>query len=195
MYYGRVKDTRCICHQETRASRATTHAGTSLKMARKQFGWPACQMEHARYTTKHPMAASVSHSTSPLTWRKRTMKPSASYEFRRTLSSSSLEAARCAGIGVASSLVVLELSATSREARPPLAEDGRVADEGVGSPLRMDTWRARALAARCGATSKGVGSLMRRDERGRWQPHEVPRASTGRRPRSECSKCRPPRRR
>src|SRR5260221_13700615 len=43
--------------------------------------------------------------------------------------------------------------------------DGGTAGENVGSP-----W---------GATSKGVGSLMRRDEREHWQPCEVRRASTG----------------
>ena len=79
----------------------------------------------------------------------------------------------------ASSLVVLEFSASSREARPPPAEDGRVAEEGVGSPPRMEARRARALAAPWGAASKGEGSLMRRDERERWQPHGVQRASKG----------------
>jgi len=130
-------------------------------------------------TTQHPMAAAASRSTSPLTRRKRTMKPLTSYEFRRR-SSSSLEAAWCTGMEVAaSSLVVLELSATSREARPPLAKDGRVADEGVGSPPRMEARRARALAPPWGVTSKDVGSFMKREERGRRQPHEVRRASRG----------------
>jgi len=79
----------------------------------------------------------------------------------------------------ASSLVVLELSAASREARPPPAEDGRVMGEGVGSPPKMEERRARALAAPWGVMSKGVGGLMRRDERERRQSHEVRRASTG----------------
>ena len=45
------------------------------------------------------------------------------------------------------------------------AEDGGTAGGDVGSP-----W---------GATSKGVGSLMRHDGQGHWQPREVRRASTG----------------
>src|SRR6267378_33394 len=94
------------------------------------------------------MAASASQSTSPLTRRKWTMEPSTSYELRRTLSSSSLEAARCAGLGVAaSSLEVLELSAASREARPPTTEGESVAGKGVVSPPRMEARRARALSA------------------------------------------------
>ena len=66
------------------------------------------------------------------------MKPSTSYEFQHILSSSSLKAARCAGAGVgvaASSLVVLESSAASREARPPPTEDGGTAGEGMVSPM------------------------------------------------------------
>jgi len=114
-------------------------------------------------TTQHPMAVSVLHSTSLLTLRNLAMKSTTSYEFR--LTSSSLEAAWCAGMEVAAlSLVVFELSSTSREARPPVAKNGRVADEGVGSPPRMEARRARALARPWGATRKGVGSLMRRDE-------------------------------
>jgi hypothetical protein len=53
----------------------------------------------------------------------------------------------CDDGGGGSSLVVLELSATIREAKPLLAKDGRMADEGVCSPRhsRMEARQARAL--------------------------------------------------
>ena len=98
--------------------------------------------------------------------------PSASYEARCTLSSPSLEVAWRAGIGVAGE------RATSRKARPPSPESGRVADKGVGGPPMMEAWRAGALPTPC-ATSKGGGNLMRRDKRECWEPHEVRRADTG----------------
>jgi len=66
----------------------------------------------------------------------------------------------------------------THEARPPPAEDGRVVDESVGSPPRMEARQVGALAVPWGATSKGIGGLMRRDEREHRQPHEVRRAST-----------------
>ena len=118
------------------------------------------------------MAASALQSTSPLTRHKRTMMPSAKYEARCMLSSHSLEVARRAGIGVAAE------RATSRKARPPSPESGRVADKGVGGPPMMEARRAGALPTPC-ATSKGGGNLMRRDKRERWEPHEVRRADTG----------------
>ena len=105
------------------------------------------------------------------------MMLSASYKTRRTFSSTSLKVARRAGIGVAAeSLVVLELTATSRKARPPSPESGRVADKGVGGPPMMEARRAGALPT---PWSNGVGNLMRRNERERWKPHEVQRTGTG----------------
>jgi len=111
------------------------------------------------------MAASASQSTSPLTRRKWTRKPSTSYEFRRTLSSPSLEAARCAGVGVAaSSLVVLELSAPSREAKFRWTRGG----QGCWQPAEDG-----------GTAGEGIVSPMGRNEQGRREPHEVRRAGTG----------------
>src|SRR5260221_12659813 len=55
-------------------------ASTQLK-PRKQFGWPAGQVEHVETTTQHPMAVAASHSTSLLTQCKRAMKPPTLYEF------------------------------------------------------------------------------------------------------------------
>src|SRR5260221_12110843 len=132
-------------------------ASTQLK-PRKQFGWPAGQVEHVETTTQHPMAVAASHSTSPLTQCKRAMKPPTLYEFWHT-SSSSLEAMWCAGMEVAaSSLVVLKLSAASCEARPLPIKDGRVVGEGVGIPPRMEARWARALAVPWGAMNECVGS-------------------------------------
>jgi hypothetical protein len=100
---------------------------------------------------------------------------SASYNIRRTFSSISLEVARRAGIGVAAE----RATTGSRKARPPFTENGRVVDKCIGGPPMMEVRRARALSTPWGATSKGVGILMRRDERERWGPHEVRRADTG----------------
>src|SRR5712691_8890848 len=92
------------------------------------------------------------------------MKPSTSYEFRRTLSSSSLEAARCAGVGVATlSLMVLncQLPVVGRGHRPP----------------KMDTWRTRVLSARRGWGNGGWGRWqpMGRNDQGRRRPYEARR--------------------
>ena len=80
---------------------------------------------------------------------------------------------------MAAKLVVLELLAARRKARPSSTENGRVAGKGVGSPPRMKARRTRASPTPWGATSKGVGNLMRRGEHEHRQPHEVRRAGTG----------------
>jgi hypothetical protein len=78
----------------------------------------------------------------------------------------------------AESLIVL-VSAANRKARPPSTENGHVADKGIGDPLMMKALRARVSSTPWGATSKGVGNLMRRGERECWESHEVRRAGTG----------------
>src|SRR5712691_2424615 len=48
MYYGRVKDTRCICHQETRASRATHYTSENITKDGTQTVWMASSPDGTR---------------------------------------------------------------------------------------------------------------------------------------------------